>query len=75
MRSVVVEGPDATNGCYRLHPVEWNIGEAAGSLAAYCLDNRLEAEQVYEDGERLSHFQDELTCAGVELAWPEVKGY
>ena len=19
-----------TNGCYRLHPVEWNIGEAAG---------------------------------------------
>jgi len=26
-----------TNGCYRLHPVEWNIGEAAGYLAAYCL--------------------------------------
>ena len=24
-----------TNGCYRLHPVEWNIGEAAGALAAY----------------------------------------
>ena len=23
-----------TNGCYRLHPVEWNIGEAAGVLAA-----------------------------------------
>ena len=19
-----------TNGCYRLHPVEWNIGEVAG---------------------------------------------
>lgn len=51
------------------------IGEAAGPLAAYCLDNRLEAEQVYEDGERLSHFQDELTRAGVELARPEVKGY
>ena len=27
-----------TNGCYRLHPVEWNIGEAAGALAAFCLD-------------------------------------
>ena len=27
-----------TNGCYRLHPVEWNIGEAAGALAAYALD-------------------------------------
>jgi hypothetical protein len=23
-----------TNGCYRMHPVEWNIGEAAGLLAA-----------------------------------------
>ena len=23
-----------TNGCYRLHPVEWNIGESAGCLAA-----------------------------------------
>jgi hypothetical protein len=21
-----------TNGCYRMHPVEWNIGEAAGAL-------------------------------------------
>ena len=27
-----------TNGCYRLHPVEWNIGEVAGALAAFCLD-------------------------------------
>ena len=23
-----------TNGCYRLHPVEWNVGEVAGALAA-----------------------------------------
>ncbi len=26
-----------TNGCYRQHPPEWNIGEAAGVLAAFCL--------------------------------------
>jgi len=26
-----------TNGCYRLHPVEWNVGEAAGELANFCL--------------------------------------
>jgi hypothetical protein len=25
-----------TNGAYRLHPVEWTIGEAAGTLAAQC---------------------------------------
>jgi hypothetical protein len=24
-----------TNGAYRVHPVEWSIGEAAGSLAAF----------------------------------------
>jgi hypothetical protein len=29
-----------TNGCYRLHPVEWNIGEVAGALAAFCLARR-----------------------------------
>ncbi len=26
-----------TNGCYRLHPTEWNIGESAGYLAAYAI--------------------------------------
>jgi hypothetical protein len=26
-----------TNGCYRLHPIEWNIGEAAGVAAAHAL--------------------------------------
>src|SRR5439155_21149934 len=30
-----------TNGCYRLHPVEWNIGEAAGMLVAQCLRKKL----------------------------------
>ncbi|MDF2725686.1 MAG: dependent oxidoreductase, partial [Paenibacillus sp.] len=30
-----------TNGCYRLHPVEWGIGEAAGALAAFCVERGL----------------------------------
>ena len=38
-----------TNGCYRLHPVEWNIGEASGALAAYCLDKDLVPRQVREE--------------------------
>lgn len=29
-----------SNGAYRLHPVEWNIGEAAGALAAFCIADR-----------------------------------
>jgi hypothetical protein len=46
-----------TNGCYRLHPVEWNIGEAAGALAAYCLDRDLIPTQVRNDRGHLSNFQ------------------
>src|SRR5690606_8738995 len=31
-----------TNGAYRLHPVEWNIGESAGALAAHCIAENTE---------------------------------
>jgi len=64
-----------TNGCYRLHPVEWNAGEAAGALAAHCLDNQLEPAQVHENAALLTRFQAELVADGVELAWPQVRGY
>jgi hypothetical protein len=59
-----------TNGCYRLHPVEWNIGEAAGLLAAHCLDRGLEPHQVREDAARLKDFQALCVQQGFELEWP-----
>jgi hypothetical protein len=61
-----------TNGCYRLHPVEWNIGEAAGALAAYCLQNNLSPRAVRNDQARLGDFQKVLTACGVELDWPQL---
>jgi hypothetical protein len=64
-----------TNGCYRLHPVEWNAGEVAGALAAHCLEHDLEPHQVRATGGLLEAFQDELVSDGVELAWPQIKGY
>jgi FAD-dependent oxidoreductase family protein len=64
-----------TNGCYRLHPVEWNIGEAAGTLAAHCLDNGLTPAQVHATPDHLAAFQNRLATAGVELSWPDVRGY
>jgi FAD dependent oxidoreductase len=64
-----------TNGCYRLHPVEWNVGEVAGALAAHCLEHGLQPHQVHATERRLGAFQDELVRDGVELAWPEIKGY
>jgi hypothetical protein len=63
-----------TNGCYRLHPVEWNIGEAAGALAAYCLEKGLRPRQVRNTPAHLEDFQKMLDgVLGFELAWPEPK--
>jgi len=61
-----------TNGCYRLHPVEWNIGEAAGALAAFCLERKLSPRQVRADAGLLAAFQALLErTLGVVLAWPD----
>lgn len=59
-----------TNGAYRLHPVEWNIGESAGALAAFCLDNGSEPHAVYESADLLKQFQNELSGLGIPLEWP-----
>ncbi|MBS1794122.1 MAG: FAD-dependent oxidoreductase [Acidobacteria bacterium] len=59
-----------TNGCYRLHPVEWNIGEAAGQLAAFCLRAGLAPKRVRRDAELLGDFQKILVENGFELEWP-----
>lgn len=64
-----------TNGSYRLHPVEWNVGEVAGALAAYCLDNGQSPRGVRNTPEQLSGFQAQLIRDGVELRWPDVSGY
>ncbi|HYH68287.1 MAG TPA: FAD-dependent oxidoreductase [Urbifossiella sp.] len=60
-----------TNGCYRLHPVEWTIGEAVGELVAFALARRRNPRQVRRDGALLKDFQGVLTKAGFVLAWPD----
>jgi FAD-dependent oxidoreductase family protein len=60
-----------TNGCYRLHPVEWAIGEAVGALVAFCLDTGRRPTQVRSDEQVLAEYQQLLTGAfDVPLAWP-----
>ena len=61
-----------TTGCYRLHPVEWNVGEAAGTLAAYCVEKGSAPRQVRNDPALLKDFQRLLTDEGIELDWPRV---
>jgi hypothetical protein len=64
-----------TNGAFRLHPVEWNVGEAAGALASFCLDRGVTPTDVRESPELLLAFQRRLEADGVELHWPDVTGY
>jgi hypothetical protein len=59
-----------TNGAYRLHPVEWNVGEAAGHLAAFCAARRVLPRAVHASPEHTAELQRELAAAGVELHWP-----
>lgn len=58
-----------SNGAYRLHPVEWSIGEAAGALAAFCAAQGVKPRQVREDENRLRAFQDLLRKRGTLLEW------
>ena len=50
-----------TNGAYRLHPVEWNIGEAAATIAAMAIETGRRPQPA--------EVQHELLRAGVPLVW------
>ena len=60
-----------TNGCYRLHPVEWNIGEAAGALVAFAGRRQLRAREVREKRNQLAEFQNFIRQQGIETHWPK----
>lgn len=60
-----------TNGCYRLHPTEWNIGESAGYLAAYSILNNVLPHDVRADKKHLQSYQSMLEEQGIQLHWPE----
>jgi len=61
-----------TNGCYRLHPVEWNIGEAAGMITAHSVSTRIPPRKIRSERKLLGEFQTKLQAQGFELAWPRV---
>ena len=78
MRNLLAAGKNLgtthiSNGCYRLHPVEWNIGESAGLLAAYCLQNGREPAEVHESPERTADYQALLRAQGIEITWPRLR--
>lgn len=60
-----------TNGCYRLHPVEWNIGESVGMLIAYAKEKGVLPRKVREDRQLLADFQTFIRSQGIATQWPE----
>jgi len=60
-----------TNGCYRLHPVEWNIGESAGLLASRAVRLQTPPRRIRQDLKLRKEFQDWIQAQGVEIAWPK----
>jgi hypothetical protein len=61
-----------TNGAYRLHPVEWNIGEAAGALAAFCQSRSEPPRRLRNTAPLLREFQSLLVKQGFELDWSKI---
>ena len=58
-----------TNGCFRLHPIEWNVGESAGALAAYCATNDAMPHQVPGTA-KFAAYRKVLAAQGVRTEWP-----
>ncbi|MBZ0187253.1 MAG: FAD-dependent oxidoreductase, partial [Candidatus Obscuribacterales bacterium] len=58
-----------TNGAYRLHPIEWSIGTAAGLLARYSLRHNLQAGKISKNIHHLIEIQRELAENGNPLFW------
>lgn len=61
-----------TNGCYRLHPVEWSIGEAVGMLCSYSLSNETSPKTVWKEKEILRDFQGFLQSQGIANKWSPI---
>jgi hypothetical protein len=58
-----------TNGCYRLHPVEWAVGEAAGTVGAYAVREGCTPLEVWKHPYHLHRVQRTLLEGGAPLAW------
>jgi hypothetical protein len=62
-----------TNGCYRLHPVEWNIGEASAALAFLCLRDGVTPQRVWSEPSVVMDLQILLARFGVMVSWGAIE--
>ena len=60
-----------TSSAYRTHPTEWAIGEAAGSLASFCVARQIQPRDVFASEPLTRQLQNQLLAAGVPLYWAQ----
>jgi len=58
-----------TNGAYRLHPIEWAIGEAQGALAASALARKSTPFEISQSEKQYRSLQKLLVESGVPIYW------
>jgi hypothetical protein len=58
-----------TNSAYRMHPIEWAIGEAGGHLAAFVLSEGTSIREVANQVKLKRKFQGHLARFGIPLYW------
>jgi hypothetical protein len=58
-----------TNGAYRVHHVEWGVGEAAGMLAAFSLKRSVLPPDISANKELVKELQSFLLAHGIPIHW------
>lgn len=56
----------------RMHPIEWQVGEVAGELAAFALRSQKSPREIRENQALLQAFQARLGEAGIPIRWSEI---
>jgi FAD-dependent oxidoreductase family protein len=64
LQSTCLSVAHISNGCFRLHPIEWNVGEAAGALAAHAANGRSTPHAMHACTAELTEYQRLLTKVG-----------
>jgi hypothetical protein len=58
-----------TNSAYRMHPIEWAIGEAGGHLAAFALAEGATVREIAKVTHLKRKFQGQLARFGIPIYW------
>lgn len=58
-----------TNGAYRLHPIEWAIGEAQGTLALFALKHKVRPMEAFGQLSMVRSLQQLLIESGTPIYW------